>query len=155
MSVCRNVGGQNRYSLLRPSYFNAGRRRVWFYFSRAISGLRQDFIVSRVASLDLLRGLAAWTVAIPHFFVYHAVQLDFFEAISILGVEIFFVLSGYVLAPQILLCVTEAKLKYLWVFLVRRWMRTVPAYIVALAFPFYSGRWGRPISSSTCFMPKI
>jgi peptidoglycan/LPS O-acetylase OafA/YrhL len=88
--------------------------------------------VSRVASLDLLRGLAAWAVAIPHFFIYHAVQPDFFEAVSILGVEIFFVLSGYVLAPQILFCVARAESRLLWIFLVRRWMRTVPAYIVAL-----------------------
>jgi peptidoglycan/LPS O-acetylase OafA/YrhL len=88
--------------------------------------------VIRVASLDLLRGLAAWTVAMPHFFIFHSVQPDTFEAVSILGVEIFFVLSGYVLAPQILLCVSEAKPRFLWVFLVRRWMRTIPAYLVAL-----------------------
>lgn len=88
--------------------------------------------MSRVASLDLLRGLAAWIVAIPHFFIYHSVQPDIFEAVSILGVEIFFVLSGYVLAPQIMICVNEAKLRFLWIFLVRRWMRTVPAYVVAL-----------------------
>ena len=86
----------------------------------------------RIASLDLLRGIAAWTVAIPHFFIYHAIQADIFEAVSIVGVEIFFVLSGYVLAPQILFCIAEAKPKFLWVFLVRRWMRTVPAYVVAL-----------------------
>jgi peptidoglycan/LPS O-acetylase OafA/YrhL len=93
---------------------------------------KTGFFVSRVASLDLLRGLAAWTVAIPHFFIYHSVHLDFFEAVSILGVEIFFVLSGYVLAPQILICITEAKPRFLGIFLIRRWMRTVPAYVVAL-----------------------
>lgn len=41
-------------------------------------------------------------------------------------------LSGYVLASQILFCVAEAKPKAFIIFLVRRWMRTVPAYVVAL-----------------------
>ena len=44
----------------------------------------------------------------------------------------FFVLSGYVLAPQILLILSTRKLGTLWTFLMRRWMRTVPAYLVAL-----------------------
>jgi peptidoglycan/LPS O-acetylase OafA/YrhL len=86
--------------------------------------------VSRVASLDFVRGFAALIVAVPHFFTYNRVATESFEAISIVGVEIFFVLSGYVLAPQILMCATRPSETP--IFLARRWMRTIPAYIVAL-----------------------
>ena len=87
---------------------------------------------SRVAGLDLLRGLAALSVALPHFFVYRTVFPDTFETISALAVEVFFVLSGYVLAPQILFCLGAGRPRYLGIFLMRRWMRTIPPYLVAL-----------------------
>lgn len=86
----------------------------------------------RVASLDYLRGTAAASVAIPHFFVYHSIQSETFEAVSALGVEIFFVLSGYVLASQLFFVMSEQRAGTLGIFLVRRWMRTIPAYVVAL-----------------------
>ena len=88
---------------------------------------------SRIASLDFLRGSAAFAVAIPHFFMARQVGMETAETISILGVEIFFVLSGYVLAPQILYVTVERPdLRNLGIFLVRRWMRTVPPYLIAL-----------------------
>lgn len=86
----------------------------------------------RVAGLDLLRGLAALSVALPHFFAYRNMFPDTAETISALAVEVFFVLSGYVLAPQILVCLGAGKPRYLGVFLMRRWMRTIPPYLVAL-----------------------
>ena len=86
----------------------------------------------RVASLDFLRGLAAACVAGSHFLVYRGTGGQVFETISVIAVEVFFVLSGYVLAPQILLILSTRKLGTLWTFLMRRWMRTVPAYLVAL-----------------------
>jgi peptidoglycan/LPS O-acetylase OafA/YrhL len=87
----------------------------------------------RIASLDLLRGAAALCVAIPHFFMYQHVGEKLAETISILGVEIFFVLSGYVLAPQIVLVVVERPdVRNLLTFWARRWMRTIPAYLIAL-----------------------
>jgi peptidoglycan/LPS O-acetylase OafA/YrhL len=86
----------------------------------------------RVAGLDLLRGLAALSVAVPHFVAYRGAMPDTAEAVSALAVEVFFVLSGYVLAPQILLCLRQARPRYLGIFLARRWMRTIPPYLVAL-----------------------
>ncbi|HEV2189363.1 MAG TPA: acyltransferase [Stellaceae bacterium] len=86
----------------------------------------------RVAGLDLLRGLAALSVALPHFFAYRGAFPDAAETISALAVEVFFVLSGYVLAPQILFCLGAGRPRHLGVFLVRRWMRTIPPYLVAL-----------------------
>lgn len=88
-------------------------------------------MTDRVASLDLLRGLAACAVAIPHFFFYRSGGV-IPERISVVAVEIFFVLSGFVLAPQILLILGGKVKRSVATFLVRRWMRTIPAFLLAL-----------------------
>jgi peptidoglycan/LPS O-acetylase OafA/YrhL/lysophospholipase L1-like esterase len=54
------------------------------------------------------------------------------EATAVTAVEVFFVLSGFVLAPQILTEVIPGQVRSLRVFLVRRWMRTIPPYLLAL-----------------------
>ena len=87
---------------------------------------------TRVAALDLLRGLAAFSVAIPHYLILAPGGSDLAERISVLAVEVFFVLSGFVLAPQILACISDGRLGNIGIFLVRRWMRTVPPYLFAL-----------------------
>ena len=88
--------------------------------------------MKRSASLDLLRGAAAFAVAIPHYLTANAPFQPHTEAFAIAGVEVFFVLSGFVLAPQIVDWVVGKSWRNLGVFLVRRWMRTIPPYVVAL-----------------------
>ena len=62
-------------------------------------------------SLDLFRGFCGYGVAITHFFAFlHDVK--FMEYLSILFVEFFFVLSGFVLYPQ-LIKVLEKKKKFI------------------------------------------
>src|SRR5262245_41783686 len=87
----------------------------------------------RVVSLDLLRGLAAFAVMVPHFFMYYLGEAsDLAEVVSITAVEVFFVLSGFVLGPQIVLCARRRNWATLRTFLLRRWMRTIPSDLVAL-----------------------
>ena len=87
----------------------------------------------RVESLDLLRGLAAFAVMIPHFFMYYLADASALaEITSVTAVEVFFVLSGFVLGPQIVLCARRRNWATLRTFLLRRWMRTIPSYLVAL-----------------------
>jgi peptidoglycan/LPS O-acetylase OafA/YrhL len=88
--------------------------------------------MERVAALDLLRGIAALAVAIPHFVMLNAAS-DPAEIVSVLAVEVFFVLSGFVLGPQILRCLHSGQAGDLGIFLARRWMRTIPPYLFALA----------------------
>ncbi|MGV7218644.1 acyltransferase family protein [Bradyrhizobium sp. UFLA05-112] len=86
-----------------------------------------------VPALDLLRGIAAFSVVIPHFFMAIGIGTQAVESVSILGVEVFFVLSGFVLAPQILLVTVERpSAANLGIFWVRRWTRTIPPYLIAL-----------------------
>lgn len=101
----------------------------------------------RVASLDLLRGIAAFAVAIPHFLMTAGAYADAAEMVSILSVEVFFTLSGFVLAPQTLSCMRGQRPADLGVFLVRRWMRTVPPFALALA--------GMAVLSGQVFTPDI
>ena len=54
------------------------------------------------------------------------------ENISIISVEVFFVLSGFVLAPQIIFCMRKNQAANLKVFFLRRWIRTLPPFIFAL-----------------------
>lgn len=86
----------------------------------------------RIASLDLLRGLAAFGVAIPHYLILADIQRTSAEVISVLSVEVFFVLSGFVLAPQIIRCAESLSFADLRIFLIRRWMRTILPYLVPL-----------------------
>ena len=89
--------------------------------------------MKRSASLDFLRGSAAFAVAVPHYLTTNAPFEPAVEAVAIVGVEVFFVLSGFVLAPQIVDWVIAKPWRNLGVFLVRRWMRTIPPYVAALA----------------------
>ena len=58
--------------------------------------------------LDLLRGVAGYGVAITHYFYFVQKQLDF-EYYSFLFVEIFFILSGFVLSNQLIKVYKERK----------------------------------------------
>ena len=84
----------------------------------------------RYPLLDIYRYSAALIVCISHYILYWNTSI-YFEYTSILGVELFFILSGFVLAPQILKLEGNPK-KNLKIFLLRRWIRTIPPYLIAL-----------------------
>ena len=85
--------------------------------------------------LDALRATAVASVLLAHGSLFHAdahpgarfVLVIF----GVLGVEIFFALSGFLVGRQLLL-VAEGRAG-LWRFLVRRWVRTLPNYFLFLA----------------------
>lgn len=51
-----------------------------------------------------------------------------------MAVEVFFALSGFVLARQLIFCVESSSWRNLFVFYSRRWMRTLPPYLIVLIF---------------------
>jgi len=85
----------------------------------------------KLYSLDLLRGVAGYGVAITHY-LYFVLQIKIFEYYSFIFVEIFFVLSGFVLSNQLIKIHNNKK--NIKVFYLRRWLRTIPLYFVALIF---------------------
>lgn len=86
----------------------------------------------RYSSIDLLRFIAAFSVAISHFLMHSNGYNLNLEIISSISVEVFFIISGFVLAPQIISIVENKKFENYIVFLIRRWFRTIPLYILSL-----------------------
>ena len=82
-----------------------------------------------ISSLDLFRGIAGYGVAICHFY-YYLYDLNNFQFYSIFFVEFFFVLSGFVLFSQLKKVYDNSK--NIKIFYFRRWLRTIPPYVVAL-----------------------
>ena len=80
-------------------------------------------------SLDLFRGFCGYGVALSHFFAF-VYSNSYSEYMSLIFAEFFFVLSGFVLYPQILKVINNKK--NLFIFYKRRWMRTLPLYLVTL-----------------------
>ena len=82
-----------------------------------------------ISSLDLFRGIAGYGVAICHFY-YYLYDFNYFQFYSIFFVEFFFVLSGFVLYPQ--LKKIHENTSNTKIFYLRRWYRTIPPYLIAL-----------------------
>ena len=85
--------------------------------------------LNNISSLDLFRGIAGYGVAICHFY-YYLYNLNNFQFYSNFFVEFFFVLSGFVLFPQLHRVYNNTK--NIRIFYFRRWFRTIPPYLVAL-----------------------
>ena len=85
--------------------------------------------LNNISSLDLFRGIAGYGVAICHFY-YYLYNLNNFQFYSIFFVEFFFVLSGFVLTPQLQRVYNNTK--DIKIFYFRRWLRTIPPYLIAL-----------------------
>ena len=103
----------------------------------------------RIFGLDLMRAVAILFVVFSHalWIVPELPGLpgELLRLMGVLGVEIFFVLSGFligrILLNQFSVAYNKAKLQYFWV---RRWFRTLPNYYLILllniAILFYIGR---------------
>ncbi len=80
-------------------------------------------------SLDLFRGFCGYGVAITHFYAF-AMDNLYMEYLSLIFAEFFFLLSGFVLYPQLLKVINNKK--NLFIFFKRRWMRTLPLFLIVL-----------------------
>ena len=85
-----------------------------------------------IVSLDLLRGLAAYLVIIPHFFLFMGFNSQPLEFLAVFSVEIFFILSGFVLGPQLENIFKNPTYNNLKIFYARRWLRTIPIYLIIM-----------------------
>jgi peptidoglycan/LPS O-acetylase OafA/YrhL len=85
----------------------------------------------KIYGLDLLRGFAGYGVAVTHYLYFEKEKLNF-EYYSFIFVEIFFVLSGFVLSKQLIKVYDNRK--HIKIFYLRRLFRTIPLYIIALIF---------------------
>jgi peptidoglycan/LPS O-acetylase OafA/YrhL len=89
----------------------------------------------RVAGLDTLRALAILLVFAHHYqlFVSGEATFGWFGTSGWVGVDLFFVLSGYLIGNQLLAGTTQRDVISLRGFWSRRWLRTLPAFCLVLA----------------------
>lgn len=92
---------------------------------------------SRVYGLDVLRAFAIIFVLIGHTFQHSKISpaIKTFGHLGVLGVEIFFALSGFLIGSIIMRLIDDKRFHSLTDisrFWKRRWLRTLPMYFVAL-----------------------
>ena len=90
----------------------------------------------KIAALDHLRALAITLVFLFHYRLFaHPVWVDIIGSFGWTGVDLFFVLSGYLIAGQVFKGIKEGNFS-LSEFFVKRFFRILPAYWVVLALYF-------------------
>lgn len=102
-----------------------------------ISNTISDTKTNRVYGLDVLRAFAILFVLIGHSFNHSKISPDIMPLgkLAILGVEIFFVLSGFLISSIIMKLIDNSQFHSfsdVFTFWKRRWLRTLPLYFVAL-----------------------
>jgi peptidoglycan/LPS O-acetylase OafA/YrhL len=90
---------------------------------------------ARLRGLDLLRAGAILLVLMSHYmgFVSHAPTFGVVGKVGWAGVDLFFVLSGYLIGNQLLAPAARGEALSLKAFFVRRLLRTLPNYYAVLA----------------------
>ena len=101
----------------------------------------------RAPGLDTLRALAILLVFVYHYRVFVSRDAGFglFSIVGWVGVDVFFVLSGYLIAGQLLAGTVRGRALSLPAFYARRALRTLPVFWVVLAayFLFPAAMGGR------------
>jgi peptidoglycan/LPS O-acetylase OafA/YrhL len=125
-----------KYLALIPSWSNK-------QYKHMMSDSKQDSITNSVKAqklngLDTLRAFAIVLVFMYHYQVFVSREATFGLASTIgwIGVDLFFVLSGYLIANQIFSGIVRGQALSLKAFYARRFLRTLPNFYVVLALYF-------------------
>jgi peptidoglycan/LPS O-acetylase OafA/YrhL len=98
-----------------------------------LGAIEQDRKAAREPGLDLLRSLAILLVALFHMSLEPAPEaLVVAKQCGWMGVDLFFVLSGFLIGSQLLRPYLHNKQPSLWAFYLRRAFRVLPAFLVVL-----------------------
>src|SRR6476469_8707838 len=95
----------------------------------------------RQPGLDLLRALAIIAVVVYHAALFGFILPGLVDRFGWIGVDLFFVLSGYLIGGQLLAPLAHNQRINLGRFFSRRALRIMPAYFVVLAIYFLLPAW--------------
>jgi peptidoglycan/LPS O-acetylase OafA/YrhL len=95
----------------------------------------------RQPGLDLLRALAIIVVVIYHAALFGFEMPGRVDRFGWIGVDLFFVLSGYLIGGQLLAPLARGQSIKLGRFFARRTLRIMPAYFIVLAIYFLLPSW--------------
>ena len=95
----------------------------------------------RLHGLDTLRAIAIVVVILFHAYTFGPAALHPIASFGWMGVDLFFVLSGYLIGTQLLRPYTRGQRPSLISFYWRRSIRVLPAYWVVLALYFLWPAW--------------
>ena len=91
----------------------------------------------KLAGLDHLRALAIVLVLLYHYRLFgHPEWLDGFGKFGWTGVDLFFVLSGYLISSQLFAKMAEGSKASFKDFFIRRFFRIIPAYLTVVTIYF-------------------
>jgi peptidoglycan/LPS O-acetylase OafA/YrhL len=112
---------------------------------------------ARLKGLDTLRALAIVLVLLTHYngFVAQGSIFGFIGDVGWAGVDLFFVLSGYLIGNQLLAPAARGEPLSLKTFFARRLLRTLPNYYVVLAVYLllpHSVIWGKTMAPAWRFV---
>lgn len=101
------------------------------------------------SGLDLLRALAIVMVLLYHYRMFgHPEWLDDYARFGWTGVDLFFVLSGFLISRQLFQEIKSANKIRLKDFYIKRFFRIIPPYLIVLTvyftFPFFREREALP-----------
>ena len=96
---------------------------------------------ARAPGLDLLRALAIVVVVIYHAGIFGFALPGNVHRFGWIGVDLFFVLSGYLIGGQLLAALARAPSLNFKRFYARRALRILPAYFIVLAIYFCLPSW--------------
>src|SRR5271170_5638708 len=105
--------------------------------------------MKRIPQLDALRGVAVLLVLLHNTDIYPAFHLGFISRNGWMGVDLFFVLSGFLITG--ILVYTRKSEGYFRNFYARRCLRIWPLYYSALLFMFVVVPLLRPSEAQTIF----
>jgi peptidoglycan/LPS O-acetylase OafA/YrhL len=108
-----------------------------------------DIHSEKFNGLDLLRALAIIMVLLYHYRMFgHPEWVDDYARFGWTGVDLFFVLSGFLISKQLFQQIKSANEIRLKDFYIKRFFRIIPPYLIVLAvyftFPFFREREALP-----------
>lgn len=122
---------------IRGQTFNDKRINGFCFSIKSIIPISMESTARRLPGLDLLRAIAVlWVITFHFHLLADDMPLSSFGQFGWMGVDLFFVLSGFLIGEQLLRPLARGEKLSYKNFFIRRTFRTLPNYFFVLALYF-------------------